>query len=40
MIKDWRQRFGQGDFPFYFVQLAPSATAATLRCWPNSGMRS
>lgn len=23
MIKDWRQRFGQGDFPFYFVQLAP-----------------
>jgi sialate O-acetylesterase len=23
MIADWRQRFGQGDFPFYFVQLAP-----------------
>ena len=22
MIRDWRQRFGQGDFPFYFVQLA------------------
>lgn len=22
MIKDWRQKFGQGDFPFYFVQLA------------------
>ena len=22
MINDWRQRFGQGDFPFYFVQLA------------------
>ena len=22
MIQDWRQRFGQGDFPFYFVQLA------------------
>ncbi|HEY0769955.1 MAG TPA: sialate O-acetylesterase [Sphingobacteriaceae bacterium] len=22
MIKDWRQRWGQGDFPFYFVQLA------------------
>jgi len=23
MIKDWRQQFGQGDFPFLFVQLAP-----------------
>jgi sialate O-acetylesterase len=22
MIKDWRQRFGVGDFPFYLVQLA------------------
>lgn len=22
MIADWRQRWGQGDFPFYFVQLA------------------
>ena len=22
MIKDWRQQWGQGDFPFYFVQLA------------------
>lgn len=22
MITDWRQRFGQGDFPFYFCQLA------------------
>lgn len=22
MIQDWRTRFGQGDFPFYFVQLA------------------
>lgn len=22
MIKDWRQAWGQGDFPFYFVQLA------------------
>jgi sialate O-acetylesterase len=22
MINDWRQRWGQGDFPFYFVQLA------------------
>lgn len=23
MIGDWRQAFGQGDFPFLFVQLAP-----------------
>lgn len=23
MIADWRQHWGQGDFPFYFVQLAP-----------------
>ena len=22
MIRDWRQRFGVGDFPFYIVQLA------------------
>src|SRR5262249_6610799 len=23
MIKDWRARWGEGDFPFLFVQLAP-----------------
>ena len=23
MIQDWRKQWGQGDFPFYFVQLAP-----------------
>ena len=23
LINDWRANFGQGDFPFYFVQLAP-----------------
>jgi sialate O-acetylesterase len=23
MIRDWRQAWGQGDFPFLFVQLAP-----------------
>lgn len=23
MIKNWRDDWGQGDFPFYFVQLAP-----------------
>jgi len=24
MIKDWRTRWGVGDFPFYYVQLAPN----------------
>ncbi|MCZ6596879.1 MAG: 9-O-acetylesterase [Planctomycetota bacterium] len=23
MIRDWRAKWGRGDFPFYFVQLAP-----------------
>ncbi|MBK7642719.1 MAG: hypothetical protein IPJ19_06645 [Planctomycetes bacterium] len=23
MISDWRAKFGQGDFPFYMVQIAP-----------------
>lgn len=23
MIQDWRESWGQGDFPFYFVQIAP-----------------
>ncbi len=23
MIKDWRDEWGEGDFPFYYVQLAP-----------------
>ena len=23
MITDWRTQFGQGDFPFYYVQIAP-----------------
>jgi sialate O-acetylesterase len=25
LITDWRTRWGQGDFPFYYVQLAPFA---------------
>jgi sialate O-acetylesterase len=29
LIKDWRQRWGEGDFPFYICQLAP------LKLWPN-----
>lgn len=28
MIHDWRDRWGQGDFPFYFVQLANYQPAA------------
>ncbi len=23
LIRDWRRQWGQGDFPFYFVQIAP-----------------
>jgi sialate O-acetylesterase len=26
MIKDWRARWGEGDFPFFLVQLAPFGT--------------
>ena len=29
LIKDWRQRWGKGDFPFYLCQLA------ALKSWPN-----
>jgi sialate O-acetylesterase len=29
LIEDWRQRWGRGDFPFYFVQLAAHKEAAT-----------
>lgn len=29
LIKDWRKRWGQGDFPFLFVQLASFAKAKT-----------
>ncbi|MFN0291057.1 sialate O-acetylesterase [Pedobacter helvus] len=24
MVKDWRKRWGLGDFPFYYVELAPN----------------
>ncbi|WP_315817707.1 hypothetical protein [Paraflavitalea speifideaquila] len=27
MINDWRKRWNQGDFPFYFVQLASFSAA-------------
>lgn len=29
MIRDWRRNWGQGDFPFLFVQLAPFMRIAT-----------
>ncbi|HXD78641.1 MAG TPA: sialate O-acetylesterase [Puia sp.] len=25
MVRDWRRRWGTGDFPFYYVQIAPFA---------------
>jgi sialate O-acetylesterase len=31
MIEDWRNRWGEGDFPFYFVQLANYQTNGR---WP------
>jgi sialate O-acetylesterase len=30
MIKSWRDAFGQGDFPFLFVQLAPFLATSTV----------
>jgi len=47
MITDWREKWGQGDFPFLFVQLAPlggrwtNVWEAQLLTWkkiPNTGM--
>jgi sialate O-acetylesterase len=28
MIRDWRNRWGEGDFPFYYVQLATFGTSS------------
>ncbi len=33
MIADWRSAWGQGDFPFLFVQLAPYATNLPEGTW-------
>ncbi|MGB9606209.1 MAG: sialate O-acetylesterase, partial [Bryobacteraceae bacterium] len=33
MIRDWRQAWGQGDFPFLFVQLASYGNAAPEGYW-------
>ncbi len=34
LITDWRSAFGQGDFPFLFVQLANYARPGTNDGWP------
>jgi sialate O-acetylesterase len=34
MIRDWRSAWGQGDFPFLFVQLANYAKVPTTTAWP------
>lgn len=40
MIAQWREEFGQGNFPFYFAQIAPfkygSPTAAVVNAKDNS----
>ncbi|MEI8062605.1 MAG: sialate O-acetylesterase [Verrucomicrobiota bacterium] len=42
LIKDWRTAWGQGEFPFLFVQVAPYHTMtpelreAQLRCWQTT----
>ncbi len=47
LIKSWRKEWGQGNFPFYFVQIAPhykqppQLREAQLKTWnnvPNTGM--
>jgi sialate O-acetylesterase len=48
LVKDWRARWGQGDFPFYFVQLPPLKNVSNnpmvregqqrLLSLPNTGM--
>jgi len=34
MIADWRKQWGQGDFPFYFVQIAPFGSNDKTRSGP------
>jgi len=34
MISDWRTNWNQGDFPFYFVQLAGYGKVSTTDDWP------
>jgi sialate O-acetylesterase len=35
MIRCWRKAWGQGDFPFLFVQLAPFERGAGKDTWPE-----
>ena len=35
LIQDWRRRWGQGDFPFLFVQLANYAKVPATAQWPE-----
>jgi len=35
LIKDWRKQWGQGDFPFYFVQLANFIDRGDPAEWPE-----
>ena len=35
MIQDWRRAWGQGDFPFLFVQLANFAKTGKAADWPE-----
>jgi sialate O-acetylesterase len=34
MITDWREKWGEGDFPFLFVQLARFRANAATQSWP------
>ena len=38
MISDWREKWGQGDFPFYFVQLANFQARETVPSASNWAM--
>ncbi|MBC7416846.1 MAG: sialate O-acetylesterase [Pedobacter sp.] len=31
MVKDWRKQFNQGEFPFYYAQIAPYGSTDTTR---------
>jgi sialate O-acetylesterase len=33
LVRDWRRAFGQGDFPFYWVQLANYGNATKNGHW-------
>jgi sialate O-acetylesterase len=34
MIKDWREKWGEGDFPFFWVQLACFKSNPLVQNWP------